>query len=174
MEELDLTDNTLLIFTYDHGGRHLVRSAPLFHGFGTLWEGGIRVTLLVQWPSQLSGGQVVERPTIAMDLTATILAAAGRDREELELDGSSLLPVLRNEREVPSPPLFWRITSQMNKMWAVRHENWKYVVDRGTQLLFDLEADIGERNNLFAARPEVARELRATLSEWEQSLPARQ
>ena len=174
LEELELTDNTLLIFTYDHGGRHLVRSAPLFHGFGTLWEGGIRVPLLVQWPIQFSGGQVVERPSIAMDLTATMLSAAGRDLDELELDGSSLLPVLRNEREASAQPLFWRITSPLNTMWAVRQENWKYVVDRGTQLLFDLDTDIGERNNLFAAQPEVVRELRAALRAWEQSLPARQ
>ena len=174
LEELDLTDNTLVIFTYDHGGRHLVRSDPLFHGFATLWEGGIRVPLLVQWAGRFEGGQVVERPTIAMDVTATMLAAAGRNVEALELDGSSLLPVLRNESEVSAQPLFWRTDWPMNTMRAVRRENWKYVVDSGTQLLFDLEADIGERTDLFAVRPGVARELRAALSAWERSLTAQQ
>jgi arylsulfatase A-like enzyme len=109
-----------------------------------------------------------------MDMTATMLAAAGRNVEALELDGSSLLPVLRNENEVSAQPLFWRTDSPMNTMRAVRHENWKYVVDSGTQLLFDLEADIGERTDLFAVRPGVARELRAALSAWEKSLTAQQ
>ncbi len=53
IEKKGVRDNTLVIFTYDHGGRELARNAPLFHGFGTLWEGGIRVPLVVRWPSRL-------------------------------------------------------------------------------------------------------------------------
>ena len=83
LDELNLTESTLVIFTYDHGGEHLARSDPLFHGFGTLWEGGIRVPLLIKWPGEITEGLEIDRPTIAMDLTATMLAAAGRDIDSL-------------------------------------------------------------------------------------------
>ena len=119
-------------------------------------------------------GRTVERPSIAMDVTATILAAAGRNVQSLELDGSSLLPVLRNDGPVPAQPLFWRFGPPLNGMKAARRENWKYLVDQGSQFLFDLDADIGERTNLFTARPEIVRELRASLAEWEESLSVQQ
>jgi arylsulfatase A-like enzyme len=170
LDELGLTEDTLVIFTYDHGGRHLARSSPLFHGFGTLWEGGIRVPLLLQWPGEFLRGREVHRPTIAMDLTATILEAAGRSTASLGLDGTSLLPVLQNGDEVPAETLFWRFNIQTNPIKAVRRDNWKYVIDRGTQLLFDLDADIGERSDQFSRRPDIASQLRDALTDWEQSL----
>ena len=173
LDELELTENTLVIFTYDHGGRDLVRSTPLFHGFATLWEGGIRVPLLIRWPGQFGAGRTIERPTIAMDVTATMLAAAGRNVEALELDGQSLLPLLRNEGRAPTQALFWRFGPPTGGPRAVRRDNWKYLVDQGSQFLFDLDADIGERTNLFAARPEIVRELRGALAAWEESLAVR-
>ena len=166
LEDVKLTDNTLVIFTYDHGGRHLVDSEPLFHGFATLWEGGIRVPLIMRWPNQFSNEQDIEQVSIAMDLTATMLAAAGQNEEALALDGANLLPILQNEEAEFTRPLFWRFGS----MWAARKDNWKYVVDDGTQFLFDLDADIGERNNSFASHPEVASELRELLIEWNQAI----
>ena len=168
LEESELTKDTLVIFTYDHGGRHLVDSEPLFHGFATLWEGGIRVPLIMRWPEQFNGAQSISHPTIAMDLTATMLAAAGRLDPSMDLDGSSLLPLLENENEQTTKPLFWRYDS----MWATRHGKWKYVLDNGTQFLFDLENDIGERNNLFSRYPETALDLREALIEWNESLVA--
>lgn len=71
-------------------------------GFGTLWEGGIRVPLLIRWPGEFDEGRVIDRPTIAMDLTATMLAAAGRDTAALELDGKSVhgLGAVARERAV--------------------------------------------------------------------------
>ncbi len=166
LDKLKLSDNTLVIFTYDHGGRNLVRSEPLFHGFATLWEGGIRVPLLMQWPAQFTKGRKIHRPSIAMDLTATMLAAAGRNVKPLPLDGTSLIPLLHNAEDVASRPLFWRFGS----MRAVRDDNWKYLVEKGTQFLFDLDTDAGERINQFSRRPEIANQLRETLNSWERSL----
>jgi arylsulfatase A-like enzyme len=169
LDELGLADDTLVIFTYDHGGRHLSLSDPLFHGFGTLWEGGIRVPLLVKWPDQFSGAQKIDRPTIAMDLSATMLAAAGRNIEPLQLDGSSLLPLLRDGDEVETETLFWRFGAPGATMKAVRRDNWKYVIDQDTQMLFDLDADVGERSDQFSRRTDIANQLRDALREWEQS-----
>jgi arylsulfatase A-like enzyme len=170
LDELDLSEDTLVIFTYDHGGQDLVRSDPLFHGFGTLWEGGIRVPLLVRWPERIEPGRTIDRPSIAMDLTATMLAAAGRNTDPLSLDGISLLPLLADGVDVPAETLFWRFRTQRAPMRAVRRGNWKYLTDADAQFLFDLDADIGERSNQFGSQPEVARELREAFIEWGQSL----
>lgn len=170
LDELKLTEDTLVIFTYDHGGQDLVRSDPLFHGFGTLWEGGIRVPLLIKWPARFEKGQEIDRPTIAMDLTATMLDAAGRNTDSLGLDGTSVLPLLADEVEVPAETLFWRFRTQRIGMRAVRRDNWKLVFDGDAQFLFDLDADVGERSNQFYRHPEIASELREALGAWGQSL----
>jgi arylsulfatase A-like enzyme len=172
LDELDLAENTLVLYTYDHGGQDLVRSDPLFHGFGSLWEGGIRVPLLVRWPARIEGAQEIDRPSIAMDLTATMLAAAGRDPAALDLDGANLLPLLADGTEVPAETLYWRFQGPGGIMRAVRRDNWKFVVDRDAHFLFDLDADIGERNNLFSSQPELAEELRQAFMAWSQSVTA--
>jgi arylsulfatase A-like enzyme len=170
LDELDLTEDTLVIFTYDHGGQDLVRSDPLFHGFGTLWEGGIRVPLLVRWPRRFEKRQEIDRPSIAMDLTATMLAAAGRNTDSLNLDGTSLLPLLADGVDVPATTLFWRFGGQGAPMRAVRRDNWKLLVDRDAQFLFDLDVDVGERDNQFSRHPEIANELREAFAGWRESL----
>jgi arylsulfatase A-like enzyme len=174
LDERGLADNTLVLFTYDHGGRHLVRSDPLFHGFATLWEGGIRVPLILRWPDELESDRTLDQTAIAMDVTATILDAAGRTSATGDLDGQSLLPGMPGHDGSPGidpdRTLFWRIDSFAGPMKAVRKRNWKLVIDGNTQLLFDLEADIGERHNAYSEHPEVARELREALTEWERSL----
>ena len=163
-----LVENTLVLFTYDHGGRHLSRSKPLFHGFGTLWEGGIRVPLILRWPQRLGGGQTIEQPSIAMDVTATILDVAGRGEATKGLDGSSLVPVIVKPKAKFDRTLFWRF----GHMKAVRKGRWKYLLERDTQLLFDLDADIQERHDIFRKHPDIAQELRKALFRWEQSVGA--
>jgi arylsulfatase A-like enzyme len=170
LDELELTENTLVIFTYDHGGQDLVRSDPLFHGFGTLWEGGIRVPMLMKWPERFEGGQEIRRPSIAMDLTATMLEAAGRNTGSLNLDGASLLPLLADGIDVPAETLFWRYRAQGAPMRAVRRDNWKLVMDTDAQFLFDLDTDVGERSNQFFRRPDVANELREAFVGWVQGI----
>src|SRR5207245_6285614 len=70
-----LAQNTLVIFTNDNGGEWLSRNAPLYHRKGTLWEGGIRVPLILRWPGRLPAGKTSEQVAITMDLNASILAA---------------------------------------------------------------------------------------------------
>jgi arylsulfatase A-like enzyme len=172
LEDKRLTDNTVVLFAYDHGGGQLARSHPLSHGFATLWEGGIRVPLILRWPQRLEGGQTIDRPAIAMDVTATILHAAGRESAAQGLDGASLLPVIEDPASGPKRTFFWRIGMPSGAMKAARKGKWKYVVDGNTQMLFDLDLDIGERRDAFATHPEIARELRGALADWEHSLGA--
>ncbi|KGK00151.1 sulfatase-like hydrolase/transferase [Thalassotalea sp. ND16A] len=166
LREDELEENTLVIFTYDHGGRHLVDSGPLFHGFGTLWEGGIRVPLIIRWPNRVNKADVVETPTIAMDLTATMLDAAQADSVIDSLDGTSLFDIMKNSDKFENRNLYWR----RGKMKAVRNNNWKYVVDGHSQLLFNLDADISERNNVFHKYPQKVNQLRRKLADWENTL----
>lgn len=166
LQEHDLTENTLVIFTYDHGGRHLVNTEPLFHGFSTLWEGGIRVPLIIRWPQNIKGGDLIKTPAIAMDLTASMLDAADRDNEIGDLDGISLFPIINEPKKTTPRQLFWR----HGKMQATRQGAWKYIIDGHSQLLINLDADIGERKNLYYKHPRIAEQLRESLSNWEQSL----
>lgn len=166
LSEHELEENTLVIFTYDHGGRHLVDSGPLFHGFGTLWEGGIRVPLIIRWPNRVKKEGVVETPTIAMDLTATILDATHTDSLIGSLDGTSLFDIMKNPDKFDDRNLYWR----HGNMKAIRNNNWKYVVDGHSQLLFNLHADIGERNNVFYKNLNKVNDLRRKLADWENTL----
>jgi len=168
----DLTANTLVIYLYDHGGRHLVNSAPLFHGFATLWEGGIRIPLIMRLPGIIRENQVVHRPGIAMDITATILDVAGLKDKTIGLDGISLMPGLLEESSLPDRPLYWRANLyNFGEQKAVRDGQYKYLVHGSTQFLFDLDADESERENLFTRLPEDVDRLRNMLVNWESKLP---
>jgi arylsulfatase A-like enzyme len=167
---LDAVDReTLVIFTYDHGGKELGRTTPLFHGFRTLWEGGIRVPLIMSWPGKIPSGLVSEQLSINMDLSATILAAA-RISSNRELDGIDLIPILEGKMPPTERTLFWRTDYPAYKQRAVRRGRYKYLVDDTTYFLFDLEADIGERNNLAHRQPEILEELQDALARWEGSV----
>lgn len=165
LNELELNDNTIVIFTYDHGGRHLVDSGPLFHGFSSLWEGGIRVPLIIRWPNRVASGQTISSPTIAMDLTATMVDMARVNRKPISLDGLSLRDIKDKLKVHRERPLFWK----HGRMKAVRQGDWKYIVDGHTQLLFNLDTDIGERKNLFSRHPKKVTALKALLSNWQAS-----
>jgi arylsulfatase A-like enzyme len=168
-----LAGNTLIIFTNDNGGEWLSRNAPLFNRKFTLWEGGIRVPAIVSWPGRLRGGRVTAQVGITMDLTATILAATGSPVPSgAKLEGMNLLPILEDASPVVERTLFWRVQRPELSQRAVRSGNWKLLRDAGTvhAFLFDLSKDIGERNDLAAARPDVTRRLHLQLSEWEKDV----
>jgi arylsulfatase A-like enzyme len=171
LDRLKLTSSTLVMFTSDNGGEWLSRNAPLFHRKSTLWEGGIGVPLLMRWPGQIEAGTVSSQVGITMDLTATILAAAGADTPA-DLEGTDLLPLLREGRTIERT-LFWRISSQGRTQKAVRLGRWKYLADGlggydGVhEMLFDLAVDRSERRDLAQVYPEMVRKLRAMVAEWE-------
>lgn len=172
LDENELTDNTLVIYLYDHGGRHLVNSAPLFHGFATLWEGGIRIPLIMRLPGRITADTVSATPGIAMDITATILDLAGIDTGDGRIDGASLLPGLERESASATRPLFWRADLyDFGAQRAVRDGRYKYMEHGNTQFLFDLATDPGERDNLFSQRLEDVNRLRQMLGEWEKGMP---
>jgi arylsulfatase A-like enzyme len=167
LEKSGLRQNTIVIFTNDNGGEWLSRNAPLFHHKGSVWEGGIRVPAVFRWPARIPKGRVSGQVGVTMDLTATILAATGTQvPAEARLDGVNLLPVLEGRAREMERTVFWRVTGPRPQQ-AVRSGDWKLLMDGGRPLLFNLRADIGERNSLIGERSDIARRLRTLLEAWQ-------
>ena len=160
--------NTLVIFTNDNGGEWLSRNAPLYHRKGTLWEGGIRVPLILRWPGVLPASRTSAQVAITMDLTATILAATGTPTPpSYRPDGIDLLPMLKAGGAIRERTLVWRIARPGRQQHAVRSGNWKLLIDGGQLLLFDLAADPGERTDLAGRHPDIVVRLRRVASDWD-------
>ncbi len=168
-----LARNTLVIFTNDNGGEWLSDNTPLFNRKWTAWEGGIRVPAIVRWPGRIRAGTVTPQVGITMDLTASVLAAAGVVvPDDAKLDGLNLLPVLEGRQPVQPRTLFWRSTPGNRTMYAVRQGDYKMVIDANHLRLFNLRTDPGERNDLARERTDVARALRLELNAWEKDVDA--
>jgi arylsulfatase A-like enzyme len=183
-----LAENTLVVFSSDNGGERYSRNAPLFHHKATVWEGGIRVPCLMRWPAKLPKCKTTSQMAITMDLHATFAATAcsvvpasagseppkgGTTNNEKPLDGIDLLPLLTSNSKPIDRTFFWRIDRSNRKQKAIRHGKWKYINDGNTMdLLFDLEADIGERSNLGYQQPEILDDLKSRLKAWEAEIDA--
>lgn len=170
LERRGLSRNTLVIFTNDNGGEWLSRNAPLRNRKHTLWEGGIRVPLIIRWPGHLPANRTSAQVAITMDLTASILAVTGTTVPTAhKLDGLDLLPSLNRRSPVAERQLFWR-TKRPYEQRAVRSGRWKLLQDGRNFYLFDVYADPGERHDLTATYPELVRKLNAALNEWEKTV----
>lgn len=166
-----LTRNTLIIFTSDNGGEWLSRNAPLTHRKSTLWEGGIRVPLILRWPARLPAGKVSEQVALTMDLTASILAATGTPTPpNYKPDGIDIIPALVGESPVMPRQVFWRIAQPWLSQRAVRSQRWKLLEESGQLLLFDVKNDPAERHDLTAQHLDIVRKLAGMLDAWEKDV----
>jgi arylsulfatase A-like enzyme len=168
LDQRGLKNNTLVVITNDNGGEWLSRNAPLFHRKGTLWEGGIRVPLILRWPGEIPPGKTSAQVAITMDITASILAATGvRNPAGYRPDGIDILPILRGKAPLLERRLFWRWARPDRQQRAVRFGQWKLLVDANQLLLFDLGTDPGERTDLAGQRPDLVASLKRLLADWE-------
>ena len=174
IENLGIAGNTVVIFTSDNGGwSGATDNAPLREGKGFLHEGGIRVPLIVRWPGVARADATDPTPVVSMDLTATILDAAGVSLKEGEsFDGTSLRPLLTG-KDVSRPPLFfhyphWAFHKENRPGSAIRDGRYKLILnyDDNSVELYDLDADLSERKDLAAELPEVAAGMRKRLEAW--------
>jgi arylsulfatase A-like enzyme len=174
LEKAGLVENTLVVLSSDNGGERWASNRPFFHHKATLWEGGIRVPCLMSWPAVLPKGKKSAQAGITMDLTATFLKASGGSLpEDRPFDGIDLIPHLTGEKPVVERTFFWRMDRTNRKMKAIRHGHFKYLDDGGTMdLLYDLEADPGERVNLHYRHPDISADLKARLKAWEAEMDA--
>ena len=182
LEELRLSEDTLVIFTSDNGGElNVTSNAPLRGGKSQLFEGGIRVPLIVKWPGKVPGDKVCNSPTSNVDFYPTFLEASALKRDESQiLDGYSVLELFQRpgaarkgrtlywHYPLPKPHFLGGVSAG-----AIREGKWKLIewFEKGEVSLFDLDRDQGEEKDLAAVHPERAKRLREKLSGWRNSIP---
>jgi len=170
LDQEGLADNTLVMFTSDNGGAGYIGIPEVnqpFRGWKiTMFEGGLRVPMMIKWPSKITAGTVVDTPVAHIDVMPTLAAAAATQSKAAEIDGLNLLPLAtsQGDQNWDRETLFW----QNGHYQVVRHGDWKLQVnDRPTDglqhWLFDLAKDPTEQNNLAAVRQDKVNELKGLL-----------
>lgn len=176
LEDLRLDKNTIIIFTSDNGGLSTSEgsptcNAPLRAGKGWLYEGGIRVPLIVRYPSKGKPGTEINTPVSSIDFYSTILEMTGSVAEGVKTDGLSFVSLFKQDK-IKERPLFWHYPHYSNQGVepgsAVRLGNFKLIdnFQSGKQELYDLEKDLSETNDISASNPEKTKELYNLLKDW--------
>jgi arylsulfatase A-like enzyme len=179
LERLNLSERTLIVFTSDNGGLSVkegpdtpsTSNSPLRDGKGYLYEGGIRVPLIVTWPGAIQGGRVEHVPVCSIDFFPTILELAGATPRS-GLDGVSLAGLLRDTAPPKRDALYWHYPHYSNQggqpCGAVRAGDFKLIqfFEDDRLELYNLKDDLSERDNLAAKFPDRTQALLAQLKGW--------
>jgi arylsulfatase A-like enzyme len=188
MKKLDdekLADNTIFIFTSDNGGLSTAEGAPTSNtplrcGKGWLYEGGIRVPLIVRWPGVVKAASTCDVPVTSPDFFPTWLEAAGLPlMPETHPDGVSFLPLLKGGAAPQRDAMFWHYPHYGNQggqpASAVRVGQWKLIqfFEDNHFELYDLSKDEVEKNDLSAKMPDKVAELKKKLEDWQKSVGAK-
>jgi arylsulfatase A-like enzyme len=200
LDEIGITDDTLVIFSSDNGPARGAPNTPLSLTYdtatglgyglgaakgitggrkeykGSLMEGGIGVPFIARWPGKIPAGKVDQTNIIsAVDLLPTFCELAEIDLpSDYRPDGVSQVAAFKGEKlETRKKPLFWRMT-QSRLSYAIVDENWKLVANQDFSKceLYDLVADPLESKELSSTQPEVVEELKTLIVEWQKTLPA--
>ncbi|MCD6049116.1 MAG: N-acetylgalactosamine 6-sulfate sulfatase [Verrucomicrobia bacterium] len=181
LDELKLTQNTIIIFTSDNGGRVPTTSNhPLRVGKGSCYEGGTRVPFIISWPGVTKPGSVNETPVISMDYYPTLLEICGVKSTGIP-DGVSLVPLLRGKGTIKRDALFWHYPHYQHYQLggttpygAIREGDFKLIefFDDMRFELYNLKEDLGEKKDLAKLMPEKANQLRARLHAWRKDVGA--
>lgn len=200
IKELGLDENTIIIFYSDNGGmssanffnpNRVVGRANLDRAFATsnlplrgakgwLYEGGIRVPLIIKWPGKGKKGIENDVPVTSPDFYPTIMEMLGLNvPEEQKVDGISIAPLLTGKNTLDRNHIYWHFPHYSNHGMqspggAIRSGDYKLLeyFENNTVQLFNLKNDIGEEHDLAAVKPEIARELQAELSRWRKEVDA--
>tara|TARA_B100000902_G_scaffold133756_1_gene132271 strand:+ start:11112 stop:12374 length:1263 start_codon:yes stop_codon:yes gene_type:complete len=172
LDDLKIADETLVIFSSDNGPFGGVGDAsPLRADKGHLYEGGIRVPLIIRWPGKVKPETLDETPVILTDLYPTILEASGLSSDvNYPIDGENLLPLLNDGKKLKDRAIFWHYPNfafhRDNRLGsAIREGDYKllYFYDNNSIELYNLKEDIGENNDLSGELPKLALRLKNKL-----------
>jgi len=185
LDALGLTTNTIVVFTSDNGGLHvpegghakITHNTPFRAGKGFLYEGGLRIPLMVRWPGKVVAGRTVVEPVVNTDWLPTLLELAGLPVPN-DLDGVSFAGLLTKPGGWKPRRLFWHFPHYTNQgsrpAGAVRDGDWKLIehYEDGRVELFNLARDVAETQDLSDQEPRQVATLRAALAAWRQSVGA--
>jgi arylsulfatase A-like enzyme len=199
VNELGIEENTIIIFFSDNGGmsaanvgnpRRIIpedqldvaystSNLPLRGAKGWLYEGGIRVPLIVKWPGKVEEGMQCDEPVISVDFYPTIMEMIGEpENVGADKEGKSFSPLLAGER-MERGPIFWHFPHYSNHGMqspggAIREGDYKLLeyFENGTVQLFNLKEDMGEQNDLSNIEIEKTRELTEKLHRWQKKVGA--
>jgi arylsulfatase A-like enzyme len=200
LDELGLAENTIIVFVSDNGGMsagnwgnpervvepdeldwaYATSNLPLRGAKGWLYEGGIRVPMIVHWPGQGDSGTVCDEPVISTDFFPTLLEMAGLPAQpERHPDGVSLVPLLKGEKTLDRDALYWHFPHYSNHGMqspggAIRAGDYKLLeyFENGSVQLFNLRDDLSEQHDLAKVQPDRAEALRAKLHAWRTDVAA--
>jgi arylsulfatase A-like enzyme len=186
LDEWKLTEKTIVVFTSDNGGVHVpeLREDPPTHntpfraGKGFLYEGGLRVPLIVRGPGILRGS-VSARPVVNMDLLPTLLEMIG-GKVPRDLDGISVAHLWQGKGEAPMRALYWHFPHYNNQggrpSGAMRDGDWKLVefYDTGVTELYDLSTDPSEKTDRAPAETMRVMAMKKQLGAWRKTIHAQE
>jgi arylsulfatase A-like enzyme len=188
LDELDLSDDTVVFFFSDNGGyANATSMAPLRGSKGMLYEGGIRVPMIARWPGKIKSDSSCDVPVIGIDFYPTFLEIAGAPKPAGHiLDGRSIVPLLKGAAGFKRKAIFWHFPAYLEpynaeqQPWrmtpggAVREGDWKLIefFEDGKVELYNLKEDISETKDLSRTKPKKAEELHKLLVEWRKSVNA--
>jgi arylsulfatase A-like enzyme len=200
LQTLGLADNTIVIFVSDNGGMsaanfgrpdrvipparldaaYSTSNLPLRGGKGWLYEGGIRVPLIVKWPGKGRSAAACDVPVISTDLYPSLLEMAGlATLPEQHVDGMSFVPLVQGATKLEREALYWHFPHYSNHGMqspggAVRRGDYKLIeyFENNTVQLFNLAKDPGEQHDLARQEPESAARLTAMLHRWRETVAA--
>ena len=186
IDQLDLYDNTVVIFYSDNGGKERYASQrPFRRGKGWLYEGGVRVPLIFRYPPAIQPHSTSDQVLSSIDLFPTIMDLVGLENIDQEMDGKSFAKQLKGAPSEDDRTLYWHYPhyhrgSGMRPASALRDGDYKLIEWHEALLtgigepyeLYDLNEDPGELNNLVHSKPRVFSTLRDQLEEWKTSVKA--
>lgn len=186
LENFQIDKNTLVFFTSDNGGIHRIScQKPLRGGKGSYYEGGTRVPLIVKYPGNIEASTSSNVQVSNLDFYPTILDILGAEPKQKLLDGLSIKKVLYNQDTLAERPFYWHFPIYLQAykssftQWtdplfrtrpgtSMRYGNWKLIdyFETGNLELYNLQNDLGERNNLADSLPEKLKEMHQMMINW--------
>lgn len=188
LDDLGLTENTLVVFFSDNGGLDILQSQdPLRGGKAMVFEGGLRVPLAIRWPAVIEAGSVSQEPVISDDFFPTFLEAVGIGYHDPEIDGVSLMPLLKAPAaSLDREALYWHYPHYHHLGYkpggAVRKGDFKLIEWYEESLwgqpnqisLYNVRDDISESRDLSAEFPDKAVTMRRMLHQWRRAINAQE
>ncbi len=195
LDDLKLSDKTMVIFLADNGGvggyaaagveaSEITDNRPLRSGKGSLYEGGIRVPFIAKYPPMIKPGTTCDTPGIHVDLLPTLVDLAGGQLPKQPLDGVSLVPLFKDAKgSIGRDALYYHFPGYLQgkagswrttPVGVIRQGNFKLMEfhEDGRLELYNLKDDPSEKTNLADKMPEKTRDLRDRLAAWRKDLKA--